>query len=127
MTTYNVETQDLKLAQNYKTDDRMLRYKRIHEYFFMGTFFTMSKGGRSSWGNTCSQLFVTDKGYLYLVPMKWKSEVLAATKQFVKDVGAPEAIVGDMASKQWSSGVKQFCNAMGMMLITGFYPSPKSF
>ena len=48
--------------------------------------------------------------------MKWESEVLAATKQFAKDVGAPDAIVCDMASKQLSSGVKLFCNAMGMML-----------
>ena len=48
--------------------------------------------------------------------MKWKSEVLAATKQFAKDVGTPDAIVCDMASKQLSSGVKQFCNAMGTTL-----------
>ena len=48
--------------------------------------------------------------------MKWKSEVLAATKQFAKDVGTPDAIVCDMASKQLSSDVKQFCNAMGTTL-----------
>ena len=48
--------------------------------------------------------------------MKQKSEVLAATKQFAKDVGVPDAIVCDMASNQLSSGVKQFCNAIGIML-----------
>ena len=48
--------------------------------------------------------------------MKWNSEVLATTKQFAKDVGAPDAIVCDLASEQLSSGVKQFCNAMGTML-----------
>ena len=42
--------------------------------------------------------------------MKWKSEVLAATKQFAKDVGTMDAIVCGMASEQLSSGVKQFCN-----------------
>ena len=41
--------------------------------------------------------------------MKWKSEVLAATKQLAKDVGTPMPL---------SSGVKQFCNAMGMTLRT---------
>ena len=76
----------------------------------------MSKGGQSSWGNTCCQLFVTDKGYLYVVLMKQKSEVLAASKQFAKVVGTPDAIVCDMASEQLSSGVKQFCNTMGTML-----------
>ena len=48
--------------------------------------------------------------------MKRKSEVLAATKQFAKDVGAPDAIVCDMANKQLSSEMKQFCNAMGTTL-----------
>ena len=56
--THNVQTQDLKVAQNYGINDRMLRYKRIHEYFFMDTFFATTKGGQSSWGNTCCQLFV---------------------------------------------------------------------
>ena len=42
--------------------------------------------------------------------------MLAATKEFAKDVGAPDAIVCDMASKQLSSEMKQFCNAMGTTL-----------
>ena len=42
--------------------------------------------------------------------------MLAATKQFVKDVGAPDPILCDMARKQLSSETKQLCNAMGMML-----------
>ena len=42
--------------------------------------------------------------------------MLVATKQFAKDVGALDAIICDMASEQLSSEVKQFCNAMGMML-----------
>ena len=48
--------------------------------------------------------------------MKQKSEVLAATKQFAKDEGAPDAIKCDMANEQLSSEMKQFCNTMGMML-----------
>ena len=43
-------------------------------------------------------------------------EVLAATKQLAKGVGALDAIVCDMASEQLFSGVKQFCNAIGMTL-----------
>ena len=56
--------------QNYTTNDRMLRYRRIQQYFFMDTFFVTKKGGTSSRGNTCCQLFVTDKGFIYVVPMK---------------------------------------------------------
>ena len=106
------------MNQNYTTNNRMLRYKRINQYsyFFMDTFFAMKKGGTSSQGNTCCQLFVTDKGFIYVVPMKRKSEVLLAIKQFAKEVGAPDAIVSDMAREQVSQDVRQFCNTIGTML-----------
>jgi hypothetical protein len=84
------------LTHNYSTNDCMLRYKRIDEHFFMDTFFATKdakKGGKSSRGHTCCQLFATDKGFIYLVPMMFKSEVLQAVKQFAKEIGAPEAIV----------------------------------
>ena len=61
------------LSRNYSTNDKMLRYRRIKDHFFMDTFFATSKAGKSSRGNTCCQLFVTDKGFVYVVPMKTKS------------------------------------------------------
>jgi hypothetical protein len=90
------------LSRNYGTNDRMLRYKRINEYFFMDTLFATKKAGKSSRGHTCCQLFVTDKGYVYVVPMKSKSEVLQAVKQFAKEIGAPDAIISDAAGEQSS-------------------------
>ena len=42
---------DPQLSKNYGTNDRMLRYKRIKEYFYMDTFFSTKKGGKSSCGN----------------------------------------------------------------------------
>ena len=57
--------QDPTLSQNYGTNDRMLWYWHIHEHFFMDTLFATSKGGKYTHGNTCCQLFVMDKGYLY--------------------------------------------------------------
>ena len=33
------------LAKNYGTNDRMLRYKRIKEWFYTNTFFATKKGG----------------------------------------------------------------------------------
>ena len=104
------------MNQNYTTNDRMLRYRRINQYFFMDTFFATKKGGTSSRGNTCCQLFVTDKGFIYVVPMKRKSEVLLAIKQFAKEVGAPDVIVSDMAREQVSQDVRQFCNTIGTTL-----------
>ena len=60
-TQTSVRTQDPTLSRNYGTNDRMLRYWHIQDYFFMDTFFATKKGGRSSRGHTCCQLFVTDK------------------------------------------------------------------
>ena len=104
------------MNQNYTTNDQMPRYRRINQYFFMDTFFATRKGGTSSRGNTCCQLFITDKGFIYVVPMKRKSEVLLAIKQFSKEVGAPDAIVSDMAKEQVSQEVQQFCNTIGTTL-----------
>jgi hypothetical protein len=104
------------LSRNYPTGDRMLRYKRIGQYFFMDTFFATSKAGKSTRGNACCQLFVTDKGFVYVVPMKKESEVLQAVKQFAKAVGAPEAIISDAAGAQKSNDLRQFCHEIGTTL-----------
>jgi hypothetical protein len=109
-------TDDPKLSRNYGTNDRMLRYKRISEYFFMDTFFATKKAGKSSRGHTCCQLFVTDKGFVYVVPMKSKAEVLQAVKQFAKEIGAPDAIICDMAGEQTSNALKRFCQEIGTTL-----------
>lgn len=104
------------LSRNYSTNDRSLRYNRINEYFFMDTFFATRKAGASSRGHTCCQLFVTDKGFVYVVPMPTKADVLKALKQFVKEIGAPDVIVADPSSEQTSRDLRAFCNEIGTTL-----------
>lgn len=117
VTTQNVQRgEDNILARNYGTGDRMLRYKRIDSYFFMDTFFAKKKGGKSTRGHTCCQLFVTDKGFIHVVPMRRKGEVLQAVKQFVKEIGAPDALIVDMSGEQMSQDLKTFCNDIGSTL-----------
>ena len=82
----------------------------------MDTFFTTKKGGRSSRGHTCCQLFVTDKGFLYVVPIRRKSEVLQAIKQLAKEIGAPSSIIADMSGEQMSHDIRKFCNDIGTTL-----------
>jgi hypothetical protein len=94
----------------------MLRYKHIAEYFFMDTFFATKKAGKSSWDHSCCQLFVTDKGFVYVFPMKSKAELLQAVKQFVKEIGAPNAIICDIAGEQTSQALKRFCQEIGTTL-----------
>ena len=60
--------------------------------------------------------FVTDKGFIYEISMKRKSEVLLAITQFDKEVGAPDSFVEDMSGEQMSSEVKKFFNNIGTTL-----------
>jgi Reverse transcriptase (RNA-dependent DNA polymerase) len=110
---HSLRSDDTTLSRNYGTGDRMLRYKRIHTYFFMDTFFASKKKGKSSRGHTCCQIFVTDKGFIYVVPMRRRSDVMSAVKQFAKEVGAPDALVFDMSGEQTSNELRNFCNDIG--------------
>ena len=47
-TQTSTQTDDPTLSRNYSTNDRMLRYKRIKDFFFMDTFFATKKGDQSS-------------------------------------------------------------------------------
>ena len=66
----------------------------------MDTFSATRKGRQSSRGHTCCQVFVTDRGFIYVVLMKRQSEVLLAIKQFAKEVGAPDSFEADMSHEQ---------------------------
>ena len=78
--------------------------------------FVTKQAKISSRGHTCAQLFVTDKGFVYAVPMKKESEVLQALKQFAKAIRAPDAIICDASKAQTSQKVRQFCNNIGTTL-----------
>ena len=85
------------MSINYGSNDRILRYKRIAEYFFMDTLFDTKKAGNSLRGPRCCQIFFTNNGFVYVVPMKLKAEVLQAVKKVSKDIGAHKAITRGMA------------------------------
>ena len=117
----SIRTDNPKLSRNYGTNDRMLRYRRIRDYFFMDTFFATKrrknkKYGTSTRGNTCCQVFVTDKNFVYVVPMKSKQNIPQALKQFAKAVGAPEAIICDFSGEQNSEEVRKFLSDIGTTL-----------
>ena len=82
----------------------------------MDTFFATSKAVKSSIGNTCCQLFVSDKGFVFVVPMKSTSEVPLALKLFAKEIGSPDTIICDAAGEQKSKEVRKFCHQIGTTL-----------
>jgi hypothetical protein len=75
-----------------------------------------TKKAKSLQGNTCAQLFVSDKGFMAVYPMQLQSEYLLALKQFAKDVGVPEVHVCDSHLLQKAREVKQFLTSVGMTL-----------
>ena len=82
----SVRKPDSKLAKHYSTNDRMIRYKHFNDYFYMDTLKATGKVGKSSRGNIYCQFFVTDQGFLYVVLMKARLEVILAVKQFAKEI-----------------------------------------
>ena len=68
----------------------MLRYKRIDTHFFMDSFLVTAKAVLER-KNTCMQLFVSDMGFMYVYPMKLKSEIPMAVKAFAKEIGVYES------------------------------------
>ena len=103
-----------RTSRHYSTNDRAVRYKRIRDHFFMDTFFANKKIGISKRKNTCMQLFVTDKGYVFVVAMKSKGEVHKATKLFFKQVGIPNAIIADKSKEQTLGETKKICETYGV-------------
>ena len=88
-----VRTYNPKPANNYGTNYRMLKYRLICKHLFVNTFFATNKSGIYYGGHTCCQLFVTYFGFVYLVSIRSKREILQSVKQFFKEIGAPDAII----------------------------------
>ncbi len=103
------------LSRNGGTDDCAVRYKKLWSTFFSDALFATKKG-KSLRGNTCAQLFVSDKGFVAVYPMQSQSEYLLALKQFVKDVSVPEVLVCDSHPSQNAREVKQFLMSVGTAL-----------
>jgi hypothetical protein len=85
---------DSSLSRNVSRNNRAIHYRCIKSSFFTNTLFAM-KSAKSIRGNICAQIFVLDKGFVALYPMKDQRGYLLVLKQFAKDVGAPDVLVCD--------------------------------
>ena len=103
------------LRRQYSMNDRMLRYKRINTHFFMDTFFVTGKA-ISQRGHKCMQLFVSNKGFVYVVPMKDRNEIPKALKEFAKEIGFLVALIFDMSGEQTSNKMKKIAGDMDLTL-----------
>ena len=103
------------LSRNYGTDDRAIRYKHLKDTFFTDTMYATKKA-KSTRGNTCAQVFVSDKMFCKVYPMATQSDYLSALKRFAKDVGVPEALVCDSHPSQKAREVKKYLTSIGTTL-----------
>jgi hypothetical protein len=69
-------------------------------------------------GNTCVQVFFSDKDYMTVIPMTKESEYLLALKQFAKEVGVPKVLVCNGSKTQNQREVKSFLTNIGTTLKT---------
>ena len=93
----------------------MLRYKRINCAFFTDTYFVNGKA-KYTRGNTMLQLFVSDNGFVYIVPMKSRGEFHLALKMFAKDIRVPLSLILDPSEEKTSAKVTKMCHEMGTTL-----------
>ena len=112
----NRRSTDTSLSRHYSTNDRMLRYKRINSLFYTDTFFVTASGKSRPRGNTCMQLFVSDKGFIAVYPMQRKSQFQDVLHLFCKEIGVPDKLVVDPSGEQTSKPVKLFCQQVGLTL-----------
>jgi len=106
---------DSTLLQNFETNDREIRYRRIDSIFFTDAFFVTAKA-RSTRGNICAQIYVSDKAFMDVHPMRDVKSFPLSLRRFAKEVGAPNVLVCDPHPSQKSREVKEFCNLIGTTL-----------
>ena len=106
-------TENPTLDRHYSTNDRPVRYNRIDDHFFMDTLLVSKKIGPSKRGNTCAQIFVTDKGYVLVMCMKKRKDLYKAVKYFFKKLGVPNFIVADPIGEHRGGPAHKVCSEAG--------------
>lgn len=103
------------LARNFGTSDRALRYRRLKSIFFMDTLI-IGQNCHSVRGYKFVQVFVSDRGFVYLYLMESLTEIPNALKMFSKEVGCPETLVADHHKNHKDRLVKSYCLEIGTKL-----------
>ena len=84
------------LKRRYRTDLLSTRHRRLNIRIFSDTLFA---GVQSLRGNTCAQIFSAEN-FIWIYPMKSKSQAGEALRTFIEEVGIPTTLVVDGANEQ---------------------------
>lgn len=66
--------------------------------------------------NKHMQLFVSDTGFMFVYPMKSKSEIPDAVKAFAKEIGVPVSLILDPEGTQKSNKLDKIAKDMGVQI-----------
>ena len=85
------------MSKRFRTNDRMLRYRRLRVDMFTDTMFA---DARSKRGNKCAQVYCTNFGWTRVYPMKSKSQAHETFSTLCSTVGVPSCLIMDGAREQ---------------------------
>ena len=95
------------LNRRFKTNDRMLRYRRLNTDMYTDTMVASKKSLR---GNNCGQIYVNDIDFTRFYHMKDRTEVPATVLQFFHEEGVPTTLILDGSREQISQKVIKTCS-----------------
>ena len=87
----------------------MLCYRHINSQLSTDNSFAITKG-KSVRGNTCDQIFLSEKGFVAIYTMQSKGDSQDVLQNLCKYIGAPISLVLDPSGEQTYNQVGQFCH-----------------
>ena len=97
----------LSISRRWRSNDRMLRYRRIPVDMFTDTLITKVKSRR---GNLYAQIFGAPNGWKRAFPIKKKSEAHEGLSLLFQRDGVPPKLILDGAKEQICGIFKKKCN-----------------
>ena len=85
------------LTRRYRTDLMQSKYHRLNTEFYTDTVFTKIKSLNQC---TCFQLWTDGNGFIYVVPLRSKKDIVNSLNNVVENVGIPRKIISDGASEE---------------------------
>jgi hypothetical protein len=64
---------------------------------------------KSTRGNKCCQVFISDKGFVAVYPMETVIQFEDTLQLFCKEIGVPVTMVADPHPSQTKKSVRRFC------------------
>lgn len=112
-------TEHPSLNRQFHLNDRMLQYVHLLCDTFMDTMFSSKASGKSIRGYTCAQVFATEFGHVFVIPMATKQgkEIALAIKRYFKEIGVPMHMICDGAREQVKGDARVLCDEAGCTIV----------